>query len=80
MEDKTVTVTMQSPNREFDAEGKELPRETREVDHNGPDLVPLMVQGWTQLHHGKEVEFPGAAPLEPANPGDENMLGVSEVK
>ena len=35
-------VTMQSPDGE----------ETREVDANGPDLVPLMVKGWKQIHPG----------------------------
>jgi hypothetical protein len=32
-------VTMQSPDG----------GETREVDVNGPELVPLMVLGWTQV-------------------------------
>ena len=53
-------VTMQSP------EG-----ETREVDANGPDLVPLMVQGWVQA--AKKADAPAPAKPEPSKPAD--LLG-----
>ena len=62
-------VTMRSPDGE-----------EREVDVNGPDLVPLMVQGWVQVQPGEKAQFPGVAKLAPAKPGDPGVLGVSEVK
>jgi hypothetical protein len=62
-------VTMQSPDGE-----------TRDVDQNGPDLVPLMVKGWKQVQPGQKTALTGAAKLPPAKPGDPTVMGTSEVK
>jgi hypothetical protein len=68
-------VTMRSPDGEI-----------RNVDATPEALTPLMAAGWHQLpgppvlQQGTKTEFPGAAKLYPAKPGDLGVLGVSEVK
>lgn len=47
--------------------------EIREVEANGPELVPLMVKGWHQAP-SKKTDAPVAV-LEPAKPVTSDLIG-----